>query len=288
METKMNNLKKLAVFAVGAMLSINSAFAANIAVLSNRYAPEAATDFNANITQHTFTGFDVSGGPPDLPTLQGYDAVLLFEDGLFSEAPNVGDRVAEYANAGGPVVLGTFYNQDRSDTPTYGPYGWGDLELIDPNTSDGVGTSYDGDVLDSGSIVPHPLTVGVTSLFSGPDGYSGGNEAKPGTTVVALWENLNARDNPDPAIAYRITGNACVIHIGIAAQYAEYGTLGVDFGGDFYQVWSNAFDFGVTECSAQQVAPAAAAPVPTVSQWTLILIAAILGIFGVVGLRRRV
>jgi hypothetical protein len=54
-----------------------------------------------------------------------------------------------------------------------------------------------------------------------------------------------------PAIAYRITGAACVIHIGIAPQYgvvATYGTYGTDFSGDFYRVWTNAFGFGAARC----------------------------------------
>jgi hypothetical protein len=292
----MGVFKNCAVLSAGALLSIGSAFAENIAVLSNNLADAAAADFNTNIPQHTFTAFTVGGGPPDLPTLQSFDAILLFEDGWFSEAPNVGDRVAEYANAGGSVILGTFYNQDRSDSTSGGGNGWGNLELIDPNTSDGVGTSYDGDTLDAASIVAHPLTVGVTSLFSGSDGYSGGNEAKPGTVVLALWENFNALGNPDPAIAYRITGAACVIHIGIAPQYANYGTLGTDFGGDFYQVWSNAFDFAVDgeECSATlpppvpPVPPAPPAPpevVPTMSAYGLVL--TILGLLSVAARRLR-
>ncbi len=227
--------------------------AANVAVLSNQYEDVVAADFNTNIPGHTFTGIDVSAVTPTLATLTAYDAVLLFEDGLFANSTSVGNRVAEYANTGRPVVLGTFYNQDRSDNTSFSPNGWGTLETIDPNTTDGVGTSYDGDTLDAGSIVPHALTTGVTTLWS--DGYSGGNEAKAGTTVLALWSNLNAQGNPDPAIAYRITGSACVIHIGIAPQYSQYGTLGNEFGGDFYQAWTNAFDFAAAGCSAAAPAP---------------------------------
>ena len=59
------------------------------------------------------------------------------------------------------------------------------------------------------------------------------------------------RGGVDPAIAYRMTGPACVIHVGIAPQYgvlADFSTYGTDFGGDFYRVWSNAFDFGAAGC----------------------------------------
>ncbi len=98
--------------------------------------------------------------------------------------------------------------------------------------------------------MPHPLTAGVLSLFAAPGtGFAGGNEAKPDSIVVANWIQANARGARDPAIAYRITENACVIHIGIAPNYASYGNYGAAFGGDYYRVWQNAFDFGASKCA---------------------------------------
>ena len=88
------------------------------------------------------------------------------------QAPAVGNTVAAFARTGRPVVLGTFYDQDRSDgPPEFTPHGWGDLETIDPNVTDGVGTSYEPRTL--GSSVAHPLTVGVAdynSLWLGNQG----------------------------------------------------------------------------------------------------------------------
>jgi hypothetical protein len=180
----------------------------------------------------------------------------VFEDSVFANSTAVGNRVAEFANAGHAVVLGTFYDQDRSDAigGTTIPHGWGALETIDPNTTDGVGTSYAVRTLAPATILPHALTQGVTALAAlrgNPGPYAGGNQAKLGTTVVAYWAQTNARGQPDPAIAYRVTGNACVIHIGIAPQYgivATFGNFGTDFGGDFYRVWGNAFSFGAARC----------------------------------------
>ncbi|HJU22569.1 MAG TPA: hypothetical protein VJ891_08675, partial [Casimicrobiaceae bacterium] len=174
-----------------------------------------------------------------------------------------GNIVAAFAEAGHAVVLGTFYDQDRSDA-TGGstmPHGWGALETIDPNTTDGVGTPYAIRTLDPSSIVAHPLTVGVESLAAlrgNPGPYAGGNQAKQGTTVVARWAQLNALGNPDPAIAYRQTGAACVIHIGIAPQYGvlpTFGTYGTDFSGNFYTAWKNAFDFAATSCAMPDTVP---------------------------------
>ena len=154
------------------------------------------------------------------------------------------------------MVLATFYDQDRSDATggQTSPHGWGALEAIDPDTTDGIGTAYAVRTLDPTTIVTHPLTTGVTALAAlrgNPGPYAGGNQAKPGTIVVATWAQPNARGLPDPAIAYRITGTACVIQVGIAVDYpvlATFNMLGTDFSGNYYQVWANAFAFGATGC----------------------------------------
>ena len=241
----------------------SSASAANIAVLSNYGEAAVAADFTANIPGHTFTGINVAAVTPTLASLLAYDAILLFENGLFGNAINVGNRLAEYANTGRPVILGTFYDQERSDNLVYGQPGWGALEGLDPNTTDGVGCPYAYRSLNPASIVAHPLTTGVTSLWS--NSYAGGNQAKPGTTVLATWNQLNNNGNQDPAIAYRVTGQACVIHIAIFPDYPSYGTYGVNFGGDFYQAWKNAFDFAAVKCAAAPKPPTCiyTSPVPT-------------------------
>jgi len=280
-------LRLLAAVVVGCTLSL-PVKAARIGVLSNRFAAETAADFGARTTRHVFTGIDVSSTVPPLATLlANYDVILLFEDTTFSNSKNVGDRVAEFANAGRPVVLGTFYDQDRSDATggTTTSHGWGALEAIDPNTTDGFGTAYAVRTLAPGSIVRHPLTSGVTSLSAlrgNPGPYAGGNMAKPGTTVVAAWSQPNALGQIDPAIAYRKTGRACVIHIGIAPHYGvlpTFGTFGTDFAGDFYRAWQNAFDYGGRGCRLS--------PIPTLSTWAITLLA--LALFGLAaaGMRPR-
>src|SRR4030095_13353852 len=149
------------------------------------------------------------------------------ENTTFANATAVGNRIAQYAQSGRPVVLGIFYEQDRSDgSPVYTAHGWGALESIDPNTTDGVGTSYSDRHLDTTTMVAHPLTQGVTAL-SGMR-FVGGNQAKAGTIVVANWMERNANGSLDPAIAYRVTGSACVMHIGIAPNYPLIGVAGTD------------------------------------------------------------
>ena len=256
------------VFAFGA----GAAHAARVGVLSNRYSSEAAADFGGKIAGHTFTGVDVGKATPTLASLQAsYDVLLVFADQNFASAPAVGDVVAAFANGGRPVVLGTFYDQQRSDA---GGSGWGALESIDPNTTDGLAVptpAGQSRTLDAATIVGHPLTRLVGSLYGTQ--WAGGNEAKPGTVVVARWREPNARGNVDPAIAYRVTGKACVAQIGIAPHYASLGKLDVDFGGDFYRTWQNAFDFAAAGCRPKGLADEVVRPVPTLSEWALAALA---------------
>jgi hypothetical protein len=264
-----------------AALPTAPAWAARVGVVSNEFSAETAADFTAHIPGHTFTAVDVSAGVPSLDFLTAnFDEVLLFEDTEFANAPAVGNVVASFASAGHPVVIGTFYDQDRSDVsgPLLTPHGWGAMEQIDPNTTDGHGTPYAPRAISVAKLGSHPLTAGLTSLWSTQ--YAGGNQAKSGTTVVARWEQRNANNAPDPAIAYRVTGLACVMHIAIAPDYASVGSYGVDFGGDFYQAWQNAFDYGAADCKPRHVnspgngngnGTAAPTGVPTLSDWALAL-----------------
>jgi len=257
------------------------ASAARVAVISNFYQNETAAKFAANIGGHVFTPIDVSVSVPALVELTAnYDVVLLFEDSTFGNAPAVGNVVAAFAKTGRTVVLGTFYDQDRSDGPVaVAPHGWGTLESIDPNTTDGAGTAYSPRSLDAATIVAHPLTSGVTALFGGR--FVGGNQPKPGTMVVANWTQKNARGGADPAIAYRISEGTCVIHIAIAPQYPAIGEPNLDWGGDFYRVWRNAFDFGAGRCvtGTANINAIAAIAIPTLSDGALALTALLLAAF---------
>ncbi len=263
--------------------------AARVGILTNRYATQTAADFANRIPSHTFTGVDTASVSPTLPTLlAAYDVLLIFEDMTYPNAPAVGNVAAAFANAGRAVVIGAFYEQDRSDgLPSNSPHGWGDLEKLDPNTTDGVGTPYAPRSLDPASIKAHPLTAGVTTLTSAK--FAGGNNAKDGTVVVANWNVPNALGKPDPAIAFRLTGVACVIHIAIAPNYPLLGATGAAYGGDFTRVWQNAFDFGAAGCKPPfGLAPGGnPANVPTLSEWSLLLTLLLVGGAGAWTLRRR-
>ncbi|MGI8894684.1 MAG: hypothetical protein ACR2HE_03365 [Casimicrobiaceae bacterium] len=275
-----------AIFA--AAMLVADAHAARVGILSNLHASETATDFGAQIPGHTFTAVDTLAGVPSLASLtSAFDVLLVFEDGTYPGATAVGNVVAAFANTGRAVVLGTFYEQDRSDgPPVNSPHSWGLLETIDPNTTDGEGTPYVPRTLNFASLVAHPLTAGITSLSSGR--FAGGNQAKLGTIVVGTWTQPNARGLSDPAIAYRVTGSACVIHVAIAPSYPTIGVAGTEFGGDFHRLWGNAFDFGAAGCIVSVGSPGVGlnpAAIPTLNAWGLAL--TILLIAGATVVRRR-
>jgi type 1 glutamine amidotransferase len=207
-------------------------------ILSNWLADICALDFTLKIPDVDFAWMEVSSETPTYSKLKAYDVVLLFEDGNFANAPNVGSAVYDYVMAGGNLVIGTFYEQDRSDITDWTPYGWGLLETIDPFTSDGYGCAYSPDELNVASIVAHPITSGVQSLWC--DAYQGGVHAKADTVVVANWTGLNELGETCPLAGYRILeDNQRVVQISICPQYAYYNTSD-NVGGDFYTLWDNA------------------------------------------------
>jgi len=272
---------------VAAAFVAPQAFAARIAILSNKYATETAADFTAKIPSHSYAAIDTSVAIPTLNSLtSGYDAILVFEDSTYGNATAVGNVAAAFANAGRAVLIGAFYDQDRSDAPaSVSPHGWGALEQIDPNTTDGTGTPYAPRTLNTATMVSHPLTAGVTSLTSAK--FAGGNQAKPGTTVVAYWNEPNALGQPDPAIAFRMTGAACVIEVAMAPDYPIVGVAGTDFSGDFYPAWKNAFDFGASRCVSAS-GDSDPANIPTLSAWGLALTIVLIGAGAAFQRRRRV
>lgn len=136
---------------------------------------------SAEIPEGRFSSAFVVVSAPSLSSLLAYDAVVLYENGSFDHATRVGNRMAEYVAAGGNLVIGSFYWQNRSDGG-YGHPGWGALEAIDPFTSSGGANYLPGTVT---SISPHPITEGVAPFTVAQ--WWGGAVSKGGTTVVASW-----------------------------------------------------------------------------------------------------
>lgn len=208
-------------------------------ILSNNYADTCALDFTLKIPDVDFAWMDISTETPAFLNMSAFDVVLLFEDGLLANATNVGSAVYDFVMAGGNLVIGTFYEQDRSDITAHTPYGWGPLETIDPFTSDGQGCEYTNDTLDVSSVITHPITSGVQSLWC--HSYHGGVSAKADTVVVANWTSANYLGEDCPLAGYRILENGQrAVQISVYPNYAYYNTSGDAIGGDFYTLWANA------------------------------------------------
>jgi len=238
-------------------------------ILSNDWADTCALDFTLKIAEVDFAWMDVSVNTPSISNVSAYDVVLLFEEGIFANAPNVGSTVYEYVMAGGNLVIGTFYEQDRSDINStitfWTPYGWGPLETIDPFTSDTKGCEYSYDELNVSSLVPHPITFGVQSLWS--NNYNGGVHAKPSTVVVANWTGPNYVGEDCPLAGYRIQENGQrVVQISV---YPATASLGNETGGDFYTLWANSLIWAATKADTVLSATLNATPIALGSSVTI-------------------
>ena len=182
---------------------------------------------------NTSTFFYVNQSP-GLAVLRRYDVVLLFVNGIFNETQALGNELAQYVEAGGNLVIGSFYWQARSDGG-FGSPGWGDLEGYDPFTArvnpftGKGGATYSADYLNTQNIVAHPLTLGLNTLVS-VAGYSAGVAAKTSATVVASWTS------GDPLIGYRILGGGQRI---VAVSLFPAATAN-QVSGDVLPLWENA------------------------------------------------
>ena len=184
----------------------------------------------------TTQSFYVTSALPGASYLNRFDVVLLFANGQFNESVTLGSEIASYVQAGGNVVLASFYWQNRSDSNLDSP-GWGTLESIDPLVSaidpiTGVGgATYEaatlGQVVTGDAASGDALVQGLSALSS--TGFRGGVAAAPGATVVAEWSD------GQPLIGYRImAGGQRLVAISL------FPASGSAASGDTQALWENA------------------------------------------------
>jgi hypothetical protein len=217
------------------------------------------------LMRHVTFSSSTSSGALTASYLSQFRTVVLFENGLSFNGPTVGNALATYVQSGGNLVIGTFYWQNRSDNPFYGPYnyGWGELETLDPLQAPPDMDrqafydkyEYRSATLDASTIVTHPLTAGVTAVTVGY--YPNGMAAKLGTSVVASYTN------GAPFISYvqHSLGQRIVAVAAFPSHVAYGGISGCDspetISCDFYRVWTNAIDWsagGSTPAPAPRMA----------------------------------
>jgi len=172
---------------------------------------------------------------PGLNTLRQYDVVLVFTEGIFDETLALGNELAQYVEAGGNVVIGSFYWQGRSDSGLPTP-GWGALEAVDPFIGDvdpltgNAGATYTANDLNAQTIVAHPLTGGLTTLTS-VAGYGAGVLPRISATVVASWTD------GAPLVGYRVLGAGQRV---VAVSLFPGADNPTEVRGDVTVLWENA------------------------------------------------
>ena len=178
-----------------------------------------------------FSSMDIGDSIPTLDDFVGYDVILLYEDGLFDNCNEVGDLLYYYVLAGGNLVMGTFYWQDR----TLGGYSssetWGLLELIDPIYGNSCDYEYDS----LGQVSNHDLTKGVNSLKTY---YRGGVDTlRNDAAAVAWWTDGSV------LIAYNRPNNkGTITAVTTAPQegyYWDWRGYPNAPEGDFFRLWEN-------------------------------------------------
>jgi hypothetical protein len=115
---------------------------------------------------------------PTLAQLQQYNAVLVYSDSAFSDPTGFGNVLADFADAGGGVVLATF----DFDTPLAGRFA---TDGYYPLT---IGGSTHGTLQSLVKDLPaHPILNGVNSFNGGSESWRDMVTPSTGSTLVAHW-----------------------------------------------------------------------------------------------------
>jgi hypothetical protein len=141
--------------------------------------------------------YNAQAGTPTLGELSAYQAVLVWSNYTFADNVGLGNVLADYADAGGGVVLATFCYYDATGwnlsgrimddgysplNPVNSSFAWADLGTYDPN---------------------HPIMQGVSAI----SGYFRDiTTVDSGATLVASW----ADGNPFVAVNTLGGGNSVV------------------------------------------------------------------------------
>src|SRR5437870_4044760 len=164
--------------------------------------------------------FDAFSSTPTLQQLQQYNIVFAFSNNFWSDAVAMGNVLADYEDAGGVVVVGTFAWDNRGGwllqgrwiTGGYSPYDATSQTNFSDNTANITDPS-------------HPLMQGVSSLTAF---YRNGVTLAAGAASVAMWT-----DGP-PAVAYKTNNGTTAVGINAYLGYLN------QFSGEWGRVIVNA------------------------------------------------
>src|SRR2546427_7055814 len=164
--------------------------------------------------------FDAFSSTPTLQQLQQYNIVFAFSNNFWSDPVAMGNVLADYEDAGGVVVVGTFAWDNRGGwllqgrwiTGGYSPYDATSQTNFSDNTANITDPS-------------HPLMLGVSSLSAF---YRNGVTLAAGAASVAMWT-----DGP-PAVAYKANNGSTAVGINAYLGYLN------QFSGEWGRVIVNA------------------------------------------------
>ncbi len=202
----------------------------------------------ANVTDALFT--DVSGKllatglfssvdiihaglmTPTLPTLQLYDAVLVWSNLDFLDAVTLGDNLADYVDSGGGVVMAVFANTSSiSGRYVAGRWETDGYDVIVPKLENVAGPASLGGI----SMPSHALMNGVLA-------FDGGLlSARPSTLLLASGSVIVAQwDDGAPLIAYREDLAGLRVDLGFYPPSSDVSSLYWDATSDGDQMLTNA------------------------------------------------
>jgi len=127
---------------------------------------------------------DAGAASPTLLTLLAYDAALVVSDGGFADAAGLGNLIADYADAGGGVVVCTFSYHSPGGALTLAGRMSTDNYL--PFTGTGQSSNTGGYL----AVQPaHPILAGVNSFSNGTSGYMNTVTLAPNADRVAYFSD---------------------------------------------------------------------------------------------------
>lgn len=131
----------------------------------------------------------IGGGVPELSTLLQYDAVLVWSNVDFADPDLLGDRLADYVDADGGVVVCVFANSTTNTSRQIGGrWKTGGYEVI----PSGGGTTSSGGEQTLGRLLDpnHPILQDVDGFAGGASSFRPTTTAlAPGSTSIAQWSD---------------------------------------------------------------------------------------------------
>ncbi|MBN8597756.1 MAG: hypothetical protein J0L78_08795 [Planctomycetes bacterium] len=154
-----------------------------VAVVSSEANAAFVADVVAKISSsNVFSAvdnLDARLATPSLNALMKYDAVLVYSSTAMLDPVALGNRLADYVDAGGGVVSMSLTN---SSVPLAGRWTSGYL-IIDP-----TGEAHPNVSLGAVAIQTHPIMIGVTALAA-TQAFQSTGALVAGSTLVASWSN---------------------------------------------------------------------------------------------------